>query len=503
MFVKNKSILQKIKLGYIGSFILILIIASIIFVNLIVIDERISFYAVISKFLDTTLEMRRFEKNYFLYRKKEDFFETLSYIRIAEELIEKNREKFDGLLSSFYSNWSLGILKDKKVPLRFYEKTSEQSLKFLREYRELLKKDFAGQRPSDRLEAEIRQKGRQITEIAERLAEAERVKIQRMLSTTRKSLVISVAVFLIGTVLLARTISRMAIQPLQELESSMKKIASGKFEMLSLNFEDKEIVSLNKAFNRMISEIFSHRDIIRSEKLTSLGTMLAGIAHEINNPLSNISTSAQILSEEMDTPDDREFKEELIQQILQETDRARDIVKSVLEFTRDRDFKKEEINLLNALRETLRFIRTDMPTYITIAIDIPEDLTIFADKQKIQHVFLNLLRNSVDAIPDEGVEGKIMITARKDKEGEAVRIRFSDTGLGIPEEIIDKIFDPFFTTKDIGRGTGLGLYITHEIVKQHGGTIDVKSGPGAGTTFVITLPLKGDDDGKKDETPDR
>ncbi len=502
MFGRNKSILQKIKLGYIVSFLLILVIASIIFINLIVIDERISFYSAISRFLDTTLEMRRFEKNYFLYRKEEDFLETLSYIKAAEELIQNNREKFDGLLSSFYGDWPLGMFRKKDASMPLQEKTSDRSLNLLREYRELLSKDFAEQDTSGsrKPEVAIRQKGREITEIAERLSEAERIRIQRMLSTTRKSLVISVAVFLIGTVLIARTISRVAIQPLRELESSMRKIASGKFEMLSLKFEDKEIVSLNKAFNRMINEIFSQRDIIRSEKLTSLGTMLAGIAHEINNPLSNISTSAQILSEEIDGNADREFREELIEQIIQETDRARDIVKSVLEFTRDRDFKKEEINLLNALRETLRFIRTDMPTYITIAMDIPEDLAIFADKQKIQHVFLNLLRNAVDAIPDEGMEGKIMIKAREDRDRREVDIRFSDTGKGIPEEIINRIFDPFFTTKDVGKGTGLGLYISHEIIKQHNGTIDVKIRPGEGTTFIIKLPLKGDEDGKQDQT---
>jgi len=154
------------------------------------------------------------------------------------------------------------------------------------------------------------------------------------------------------------------------------------------------------------------------------------------------------------------------------------------------------------VRETLRFIRTDMPTYITIAIDIPDELTIFADKQKIQHVFLNLLRNSVDAIPDNGAEGKIVIAARENRDGDEVEIRVSDTGRGIPEHIINKIFDPFFTTKDVGRGTGLGLYVTHEIVKQHCGTIDVESRPGAGTTFIIKLPLKGDGNGEQGKTPD-
>ncbi len=501
MFAKNKSILQKIKLGYVVSFLLILVTASVIFVNLIVIEERISFYEVISRFLDTALEMRRFEKNYFLYRKEEDFFEALSYILVAENLVQNNREKLDGLFPSFYRG-VLALFGKRDVSVEPGQSTSQLSLELLREYKELLTRDFSEGAASEGLEAEIRRKGRRITEIAERLAGAERVKIQRMLSLTKKSLVVSVAVFLLGTVLIARTISRVAIQPLRDLESSMRKIASGEFERLSLNFRDKEIVALNQAFNRMINEIFSQRDIIRSEKLTSLGTMLAGIAHEMNNPLSNISTSAQILAEELDAGMDPKLKEELIGQIVQETDRARDIVKSVLEFTRDRDFTKEEVDLLSAVRETLRFIRTDMPTYITIAIDIPEGLTVFADKQKIQHVFLNLLRNAVDAIPDRGVEGKITITAEEKRDAGEVEIRVSDTGRGIPEHMIDKIFDPFFTTKDVGKGTGLGLFITHEIVKQHCGTIDVDSRPESGTTFIIKLPMKGDGDGEQVKTAD-
>ena len=497
MLGRQASIRQKITLGYVAGFLFILLITSIIFVNLILIEERIGFYAIISRFLDTTLEMRRYEKNYFLYRKKEDFSEAMAYIEEATELIRENRESFGEFSSSLFSWLELFRTKDSSRA----GNVSEKALGLLNEYRDLLERDFAAGRPDREIEREIREKGRAVTEIAERLSETGTRNIQALIVSARKSLIFSVILFLIGTVLIARMILKIAIQPLKELESGMRKIASGDFEMLSMSSKNDEIVSLNRAFNRMIKELFAQRDIIRSEKLTSLGTMLAGIAHEINNPLSNISTSAQILSEEIDS-DDREFRRELIGQIVQETDRARDIVKSVLEFTRERDFKKGEINLLKALRETMRFIRSDLPTYITIAFDVPEELTIFADKQKLQHVFLNLFRNAIDAIPDEGVEGKITVTARENKDTEEVEIWFSDTGKGIPEPIINRIFDPFFTTKDIGGGTGLGLYVTHEIIKQHDGSIDVKSQPGTGTTFIIKLPLKGDDDGREDQTSD-
>ncbi|GMT46461.1 MAG: hypothetical protein IEMM0007_0027 [bacterium] len=100
------------------------------------------------------------------------------------------------------------------------------------------------------------------------------------------------------------------------------------------------------------------------------------------------------------------------------------------------------------------------------------------------------------------MEGKIIITAGENRDKKEVEVRVSDTGRGIPEEIINKIFDPFFTTRDVGMGTGLGLYVSHEIIKQHNGTIDLKSRSGAGTTFIIKLPLKGDEDGKQNKTSD-
>jgi two-component system NtrC family sensor kinase len=132
-------------------------------------------------------------------------------------------------------------------------------------------------------------------------------------------------------------------------------------------------------------------------------------------------------------------------------------------------------------------IRGRIPTKIELAINVPEDIIIYADNQRLQQAFLNLIKNAIEAIE----EGRITITAWKDMDHDTVKISFSDTGAGISSEIISKVFDPFFTTKRVGKGTGLGLFITHEIIAEHDGRIKVESKVGQGTTFTIELPLKG------------
>jgi signal transduction histidine kinase len=242
--------------------------------------------------------------------------------------------------------------------------------------------------------------------------------------------------------------------------------------------------------------------------LASLGTLLSGVAHELNNPLSNISTSCQILSEEMDELDP-EYRRELLSQIDDQADRAKNIVRSLLEFSRTKEFKREDLSLENLVLETIRFVKGQIPPKVEIVTDIPADISIFADKQRMQQVFLNLVKNAIQAVEEEG---RIEISARKTSQGklenyesylseecanmlpslgdsEAVYVKITDTGIGIPQEIIGKIFDPFFTTKDVGKGSGLGLSIVHEIIEEHGGCIGAHSEVDRGTTFLIRLPV--------------
>jgi signal transduction histidine kinase len=324
-------------------------------------------------------------------------------------------------------------------------------------------------------------------------------------------LILSIAALVVMVLVIGQVMAQLIVKPLKLMERTMEKIAEGSFENIRINSRDREVLSLTNAFNKMLRELeLRQRHLVQSEKLASLGTLLSGVAHELNNPLSNISSSSQILSEEFDDAS-VEFKKELIAQINDQTDRARNIVRSLLEFSRDKEFKKQSLSLSGLLEETIRFVKGQITGNVSVKVDVPLDLMIIADKQRIQQVFLNLIKNAIEAVEGGGV---VTVTGAKhsalDKAGDdensiynylkyrgkctleedTVDIQVHDTGPGIPPELLSKIFDPFFTTKDVGKGSGLGLFIVHEIIDEHDGCIGVDSAPDKGTTFLIRLPMK-------------
>ena len=243
---------------------------------------------------------------------------------------------------------------------------------------------------------------------------------------------------------------------------------------------------------------------MRSEKLAALGTLLSGVAHELNNPLSNISSSCEILVEEIDG-DDAAFKRELLGQIDDETWRARRIVRSLLDYARGRDFKKETLALAQLLDETLRLIRGQIPARVAVVSRIPDDLMIAGDKQRLQQLLFNLIGNAVAAMDGPG---EILVAAHRidpahepchsgalvfgqcSEQGAAIEIEVRDNGHGILPDVLPRIFDPFFTTKEVGNGLGLGLFIVFEIVEEHGGCVAVESEPGIGTAFFVRIPIE-------------
>jgi signal transduction histidine kinase len=261
-------------------------------------------------------------------------------------------------------------------------------------------------------------------------------------------------------------------------------VPTGDFQPIPWPESRDEIGSLVRAFNRMVVEIRRHSEqMIQNEKLTSLGTLTSGVAHELNNPLNNISTSCQILLEEM-AGDASPYHRELLAAIDGQVSKARDIVGSLLEFARQREFELRPENLKSAVEEALRLLKAELPEEVSVRLEVPESMVLAADKNHLVQALLNLIQNALQAMDGPG---ELRLAARPEN-GLGV-LEVSDTGCGIAPEVLPRIFDPFFSTKEVGRGTGLGLSIVYGIVERHGGRIEVESAPGRGSTFRLRLPL--------------
>jgi len=481
-----QGIRQKITLGFYFLVLCIMAIAGLTYGIVHKVGDKIESLEIIDDFLNMTLEVRRFEKNYFLYGKEEDFQDNAAFLdELGKHLLQNSRLLSTVLGEKGYNDlWrSVHSYQENFKRLHGLNITSAPT--------HIPVKD------RQQIEKNIREIGKQFTDIAEKISREERKKIKKLLSTTGYVLLVSVLLFIAIGVFFATLLARDIVRSLKVLEEHTKRISRGDFMLAPIGVKDEEVKSLLQAFNRMTRELRMHqRQLVQSEKLASLGTLLSGVAHELNNPLSNVSSSAQILAEDLDELD-KDFKKGLINQIMEQSDRARDIVRTLLEFSRITEFTWQELSLQELFQKTITLLRGQIASNIEINLDIPKELKITVDKQRMQQVFLNLLKNAIDVI---GENGKIWISCyeiiRKENDRREIEILIEDNGPGIPAEIRDKIFDPFFTTKDVGHGSGLGLFIVHDIIEMHGGSISVESRTGQGTTFVIWLPDRQDEAGE-------
>ena len=226
--------------------------------------------------------------------------------------------------------------------------------------------------------------------------------------------------------------------------------------------------------------------MLRADRLASLGTLAAGLAHEIRNPLVAIKTFTQLLPERFD---DEEFRNYFTTVAAGEIDRISTLITELLEFSRPSGPFFQQENLNDILDKMITLIKTEAKQKeLTIEATLADDLpTVTVDKEQMKQVFINILLNAIQATPEKGT---ILVATRKIVKSNGgpgfVQVEISDTGIGIPEEELDKIFTPFFTTR--AKGSGLGLAISHQIIQEHEGTIDVKSVEKKGTTFIINLP---------------
>jgi signal transduction histidine kinase len=379
----------------------------------------------------------------------------------------------------------------------------------LRTYQYLLRQwDSLPNGEKERRQEEIRAVGHHIFVSVEALAKRERRVLETAIQESQWILLISLLVIGLAIYIIGRHLKRVSVTPLKQLESRLMAIADGRFDHLKPPSRDREFRTFTKVFNRMLRELdIRQKRMLQSEKLASIGILASGVAHELNNPLSNISSSCQLLLEEL-TEGDPEQLRTWLTQIDRETERGRNIVRTLLDFGRQELFHKTDINLLELVNETLTILVKTLREYSAeLEVDIPEDLILQLDKQRIQQLLINLIQNAMNASGD-GVHIRISATECKkdpsvipeyaevagnlkcisDYAGRVIRIVVADNGPGIPAENVSKVFDPFFTTNEPGRGVGLGLYIVQEIVKEHDGCLAIASKPDTGTQIIMLLP---------------
>ena len=234
--------------------------------------------------------------------------------------------------------------------------------------------------------------------------------------------------------------------------------------------------------------------LIQSESLASIGQLVAGIAHELNNPLASassfIQTDIELINEQQDK---RKIDQEVLQDLtysLKELNKTKDIVKSILDLSRQTQTFEESVNMNDVIEDALRVLYNSYK-HLEVTIEKnfdPSIPNIEGNFSNLGQVLINIIKNAVQALPDS--RGKISLSTSYQHETDRIIVKCRDDGHGIQPEVMKDIFKPFFTTKDVGTGTGLGLYVSYEIIKKHEGDISVSSEVGKGTTFTIELPCK-------------
>jgi two-component system NtrC family sensor kinase len=334
----------------------------------------------------------------------------------------------------------------------------------------------------------------------------------------------------LAAILVGLLVQRVVYRPLRDLQEGAARLAGGDLDQPIPVRSQDELGQLADSFNAMMHALRSSRveleqwgytleqkveaathqlhraqaEAARGEKLASVGLLAAGIAHELNNPLTGVLTFSSLLRKQM--PDGSPEAEDL-DLVIQETRRCAAIIRRLLDFAREKTPEKNYADLNALIRKTVLLVEQPAQVAdIEIVLDLDERLPlVWIDDNLLEQVVMNMLVNAQHAI---GSDGRITVRTRlredraaADSDGmqPVAEISISDTGCGIPEENLQKIFDPFFTTKGVGKGTGLGLSVSHGTIEAHGGTIEVDSTVGGGSEFRIYLPLTGAQDGGHDE----
>lgn len=332
----------------------------------------------------------------------------------------------------------------------------------------------------------LRHAGQQLKVFSESMTRLERRRVGAIISKSKTVLLYSFW----GIVLFAFLFTHLIVSniglSLRKIVELTQSISRGHYEEIEERPTGDEMGAVITAINSMAEELRNReKEILQSKRLASIGILVAGVAHELNNPLNNISMIAQTYNEVYDHLE-REQRLDFMGRVEEQTERLRVIIKNLLDFsrTKERQLAKNKAN--HVVQKTIDLVQNMLNvSNIQLQLDFAEDLPdVYIDEHQVQQVLVNISTNAIQAM---GNTGTLTIASRYLADGDEVEIEVRDTGKGIEPKFLDHIFDPFFTTKEEG-GTGLGLWVSYGIIKNHGGNLRVESSVDVGTVFFITLP---------------
>jgi two-component system NtrC family sensor kinase len=321
----------------------------------------------------------------------------------------------------------------------------------------------------------------------------------------RETVLAFMAITLLGalaSMMLSYLLSKRISVPIKQMAVASQEITGGNLETTVEVTSNDELGDLAETFNVMAASLkqrdeqlkeFTRSKIMESERLALIGQLAANVAHELNNPLQGIVTYSHLLLEKMPSNGTSEKDSSSIQRIVTQANRCRDIIRGLLDFSRQRKPDTTVCDINTVIQECVTFVENQASFQnIEFVMHFETNLpTVVVDPSQMQQVFLNMIINAAEAMEDGG---KLTIDTRSNSTENSIEISITDTGYGIPEDLFDKLFDPFFTTKEVDHGTGLGLAISYGIIKEHGGEISIESKVGEGSTFLIRLPLAKEED---------
>ena len=477
------SLRKKILYAFGLSNVAILAIALTVYADLTLLRDQIVNSEKLRQFLSATQQMQNHEENLLLYQTPESRFQIAEQVKQMRKLYNQYGAFFNEVIGTTQTAKLDGLLT------RYRDRIDE------------LKAREATDNPATT--ATLHDMSQGIWEIVHQISTEHHESLSQKAHLVSWILVITLTAVIIMGVISAVFISRQVVQPISALERQLDAVADGKAKKLTLVSDNIEIQSFVQHFNNMLYKQRAQQSQIRHhEKAAALGVLVSGVAHELNNPLSNISTSVQLL---MEDDSDAGLRHQWLDHVDSETERARRIVRRLLDSVRQPQQNLQSISSADLVNSAVLLIHRQIDPSILLHIEDVADTPVKVDRERMQQVFINLIRNAVtagarniwvfgesttwaDSSPEdiERVQGELSTVSTAD---EVMLFTIADDGPGIPEENLPHLFTPFFTTRKEGEGTGLGLYLVEEIIQEHDGCITVENRASEGTQFLIWLPV--------------